>query len=192
MKAYTAYARGEGVWNHCTLSPRKSTFIFNHWQCIIKYCTCLECGQYAHICRSFMYNNTFDALFLTSKCTKRGFLWTQTVAPHRGFCKAAQRRYRIFSTWADSIVHKIAPNCEYFTNRLMQYVLQNFYNKNWDIRNTRNNEKSDSGIIPPGWSVDYSGPSHVAEPTCIFTLFNVERWSAAWSLIINKCRPIFS
>ena len=102
MKAYTAYARGEGVWDHRTLFPRKSTFIFNHWQCIIKYCTCLECGQYAHICRSFMYNNTFEALFLTSKCTKRGFLWTQTVAPHRGFCKAAQRRYRIFSTWADS------------------------------------------------------------------------------------------
>ena len=102
MKAYTAYARGEGVWDHCMLFPRKSTFIFNHWQLIIKYCTCLECGQYAHICRSFMYNNTFEALFLTSKCTKRGFLWTQTVAPHRGFCKAAQRRYRIFSTWADS------------------------------------------------------------------------------------------
>ena len=37
----------------------------------------------------------------------------------------------------------------------MQYVLQYFYNKKWDIRNTRNNEKSDS--------VDYSGPSHVAE-----------------------------
>ena len=102
MKAYTAYARGEGVWDHRTLFPRKSTFIFYHWQCIIKYCTCLECGQYAHLCRSFMYNNTFEALFLTSKCTKKGFLWTQTVAPHRGFCKAAQRRYRIFSTWADS------------------------------------------------------------------------------------------
>ena len=97
MKAYTAYARGEGVWDHRTLSPRKSTFIFNHGQCIITYCTCLECGQYAHICRYFMYNNTFEALFLTSKCTKRGFRWTQTVAPHRGFCKAAQRRYRIFT-----------------------------------------------------------------------------------------------
>ena len=82
MKAYTAYARGEGVWDHRTLSPRKSTVIFNHGQCIIKYCTCLECGQYAHMCRSF----TFQVLFLTSQCTKRGFLWTQTVAPHRGFC----------------------------------------------------------------------------------------------------------
>ena len=102
MKAYTAYTRGEGIWDHRMLSPRKSTFICNHWQCIIKYCTCLECGQYAHIWRSFMYNNNFEALFLTSKCTKRGFLWTQTVASHRGFCKAAQRRYRIFSTWADS------------------------------------------------------------------------------------------
>ena len=82
MKAYTAYARGEGVWDHRTLSPRKSTFIFNHWQCIIKYCTCLESKQCAHICRSFMYNNTFEALFLTSTCTHSGFLWTQTVAPH--------------------------------------------------------------------------------------------------------------
>ena len=26
----------------------------------------------------------------------------------------------------------------------MQYVLQYFYNKKWDIRSTRNNEKSDS------------------------------------------------
>ena len=26
----------------------------------------------------------------------------------------------------------------------MQYVLQYFYNEKWDIRNTRNNEKSDS------------------------------------------------
>ena len=176
MKAYTAYARGEGVWDHRTLFPQKSTFIFNHWQCIIKYCTCLECGQYAHICRSFMYNNTFEALFPTSKCTKRGFLWTQIVAPHRGFCKTAHRRYRIFSIVACGwirglnasqrsrvgvginrsakglnvrlfeliLVHKIAPNCEYFTNHLMQYVLQYFYNKKWDIRNTRNNEKSDS------------------------------------------------
>ena len=49
MKAYTAYARGEGVWDHSTLFPRKSTFIFNHWQCIIKYCTCLECGQYGYM-----------------------------------------------------------------------------------------------------------------------------------------------
>ena len=102
MKAYTAYARGEGVWDHRTLFPWKSTFICNHWQCIIKYCTCLECGKCAHICRYFMYNNTFEALFLMSKCTKRSFLWTQTVAPHRGFCKAAQRCYRNFSTWADS------------------------------------------------------------------------------------------
>ena len=65
---------GEGVWDHRTLFPRKSTFSCNHWQWIIKYCTCLACGQYAHICRSFVYNNTFEALFLTSKCTKRGFL----------------------------------------------------------------------------------------------------------------------
>ena len=30
MKAYTAYARGEGVWDHRTLFPRKSTFILYH------------------------------------------------------------------------------------------------------------------------------------------------------------------
>ena len=29
MKAYTAYARGEGVWDHRTLFPRKSTFNFS-------------------------------------------------------------------------------------------------------------------------------------------------------------------
>ena len=129
MKAYTAYARGEGVWDHRTLFPRKSTFIFNHWQCIIKYCTCLECGQYAHICRSVMYSNTFEALFLSSKCTNE-------FSPE------------IFGT------HGTMKN-----------------------------------PIPSSWSVDFSGPraSHVAEATCIFTLFNVERWSAAWSLIINKC-----
>ena len=75
--------------------------------------------------RSFMYNNTFEAPFLTSKCTKMGFLWTQTVAPHCGFCKAATE----FSPLELILVHKIAPNCEYFTNHLMQYVLQYFYNK---------------------------------------------------------------
>ena len=41
MKAYTAYVRGD-----------ESTFIFNYCQCIIKYGTCLEFGQCAHICRS--------------------------------------------------------------------------------------------------------------------------------------------
>ena len=30
MKAYTAYARGEGVWDLRTLFLRKSTFNFNH------------------------------------------------------------------------------------------------------------------------------------------------------------------
>ena len=29
----------------------------------------------------------------------------------------------------------------------MQYVPQYFYNKKWDIRNTRNNEKSDSAEL---------------------------------------------
>ena len=28
MKAYREYARGEGVWDHCTLFSLKSTFIF--------------------------------------------------------------------------------------------------------------------------------------------------------------------
>ena len=30
MKAYREYARGEGVWDNCTVFHRKSTFIFNH------------------------------------------------------------------------------------------------------------------------------------------------------------------
>ena len=145
MKAYTAYARGEGVWDHCTLSPQKSTFIFNHWQCIIKYCTCLEFGQYAHMCRSFMYNNTFEALCLTSKCTKRGFLWTQTVAPHRGATE--------FSPLKLSLVHNIAPNCEYFTNHLMQYVFCNISTIKSEIFGTHGTMKSP---IPSSWSVDYS------------------------------------
>ena len=98
-----------------------------------------------------------------------------SVRPHRGATE--------FSPLELILVHKIAPNCEYFTNHLMQYVLQYFYNKS-EIFGTHGTMKSP---IPSSWSVDYSGPSHVAEATCIFTLFNVERWSAAWSLIINKC-----
>ena len=118
-------------WDHRTLFPRKSPFIFNHWQCIIKYCTCLECGQYGHICRSFVYK-TFEALFLTSKCTKRGFLLTQTVAPHRGFCKAAHRRYRITTTrwwknkvdWAlESILFHRGPSMYGITYQLIVYRL---------------------------------------------------------------------
>ena len=62
--------------------------------CIIKYATCLESGQYAHICRSFMYNSTFEALFPKYRPTQRDFLWTQTVAPNPGFCMAAQKRFR--------------------------------------------------------------------------------------------------
>ena len=34
---------------------------------------------------------SFEALFPTSKCNKRGFLLTQKVAPHHGFCKATQQ-----------------------------------------------------------------------------------------------------
>ena len=71
---------GRGSGTTVRFFPQKSTFNFNHWQCIIKYTTCLESGLYAHICRSFMYNSTFEALFLTSKCMQSDFLWTQTVA----------------------------------------------------------------------------------------------------------------
>ena len=71
---------GEGVWDHRTLSPRKSTFIFNHWQRIIKYCTCLESRQYAHICRSFITTHL------------RHFSWRQNVGPLR---KAARTKPRI-------------------------------------------------------------------------------------------------
>ena len=41
--------------------------------------------------------------------------------PHRGATE--------FSPLELILAHKIAPNCEYFTNHLMQYVLQYFYNK---------------------------------------------------------------
>ena len=92
---------GRGSGTTVRFFRQKSTFILNRWQCIIKYATCLESGQYAHICRSSMYNNTFEALFLTSKRTQSDFLWTQTVAPHRGFCMAAQRRYRFRFACAD-------------------------------------------------------------------------------------------
>ena len=115
---------------------------------------CLESEQYVHICRPFMCNNTFEALFLTSKCSHSGFVWTQTVAPHRSFCMAAQRRYSRFrSAWADSS-SRIAPNCEYFNNHLMQYVpvLRYFYVKS-EIYRTHGTMKSP---IPPSWSVDFS------------------------------------
>ena len=106
MKAYTAYARGRGS---IRFFPRKSNSNFNHRQCIIKYAKCLESGQYAHICRSLLYNITFEALFLMSKCTQSDFLWTQTVAPHHAFSMAAQRRFR--SAYSD-YSSQIAPNRE--------------------------------------------------------------------------------
>ena len=57
-----------------------------------------------------MYNNTFEAVFLTRNvCTESDFLWAQTVAPHPGFCMAAQRRFR--SAYADS-TSQIVPNRE--------------------------------------------------------------------------------
>ena len=126
------------------------------------------------------YNSTFEALFLTSKCTQSHFLWTQTVAPHPGFSLAAQRRFR--SAYAD-YSSQIAPNREYFTIHLIQDLIQYFYNKS-EIYGTHGTMKRP---IPPGWSVDYSAPSHLAVATCICTLSNVERWNATWSLIINKC-----
>ena len=74
------------------------------------------------------FNNTFEALFLTSKCAKGAFFghkqWRHiavSVRPHRGATE--------FSPLELILVHKIAPNCEYFTNHLTQYVLQYFYNK---------------------------------------------------------------
>ena len=86
MKVYTAYARGEGVWDHRTLSPRKSTFIFNHWQCILKYYTSLESGQYAHICWSFVYNNHLKHFSWRRNIRKATFFgrkqWRHTS--HRG------------------------------------------------------------------------------------------------------------
>ena len=134
----------------------------------ILYATCLESGQYAHICRSFMYYITFESLFLTSKCTQSDFLWTQTVAPHRGFCMAAQKRYRFCSACSD-FTSQTAPNRELFTNHLMQYGIQYSTIKS-DIYGTHGTMKRP---IPPDWSVDYSGPLHLAVATFIF---NIERY----------------
>ena len=97
MKAYTAYARGRGSWTTVRFFPENQHLILITDNVLyLKYGrpTRLESGQTAHICRSFMYNYTFVALFLTSKCTQSNVLWTQTVAPHRGFSMAAQRRFR--------------------------------------------------------------------------------------------------
>ena len=145
MKAYTAYARGEGVWDHRTLFPQKSTFNFNHWQCIIKFAICLESGLYAHICRSFMYNITFEALFLTSKCAKRLSLDANSGAASRflyGRTEALSLRLRwlLFTNRTKPrIVHQSS-------NHAICHTI--FYNTKWDIRNARNNEKADSaGLI---------------------------------------------
>ena len=50
--------------------------------------------------------------------------WRHTavsVRPHRGATE--------FSPPELVLVHKIATNCEYFTNHIMQYVRQYFYNE---------------------------------------------------------------
>ena len=144
MRTYTAYARGRGSGTTERVFPRKSTFNFNHWQCIIKYATCPESGQYAHICRSFVYNITFEALFLMSKCTQSDFLWMQTVAPHRGFYMAAQRSFR--SAYADYSTNRTKPRIVHQSSNALCHTI--FYNKKLDIRNARNNEKADSaGLI---------------------------------------------
>ena len=109
IKVYTVYARGEGVWDHRTLSSRKSTFIFNHWKCIIKYCTCLESGQYANIWIVGL-SCIITHLKHVSWCRNVRKV-AQTVAPHRGFCMAAQRRCRFCSACTDSS-SQIAPNRE--------------------------------------------------------------------------------
>ena len=85
MKAYTAYARGRGSGTTVRFPPENQHLIL------------------------ITDNVTFEALFLMSKCTQSDVLWTQTVAPHRGFCMAAQRRFR--STYAD-YSSQIAPNRE--------------------------------------------------------------------------------
>ena len=59
MKAYTEYAREEGVWDHCTLFPENQHLIFYHWKCIIKHGTCLESGHTSFSpYRLYVYNNS--------------------------------------------------------------------------------------------------------------------------------------
>ena len=50
-------------------------------------------------------------------------------AMHTAVSLRPQRGATEFSPLEVILVHKITPNCEYFTNHLMQYVLQYFYNK---------------------------------------------------------------
>ena len=166
------------------LFPRKSTFNFNHWHCIVKYATCLESGQYAHICRSFMYNITFEALFLMSKYLRKAtsFVrkqWRHTavsVWPHIG----------AFAPLVLIIVHKShqsANNSPIINHSnspiIMQYVIlystikSEIYGTHWTIKRP----------IPPAWSVDYTVPSHLALATFICTLFNP--YSADFFYFVN-------
>ena len=64
MKVYTAYARRRGSGTTVRFSPENQHLFLITDNVLFKIMH-IECGQYAHICRSFMYNNTFEALFLS-------------------------------------------------------------------------------------------------------------------------------
>ena len=60
-----------------------------------------------------MYNNTFEALFLTSKCTKLGAFFGRKKWRHTAVSVRPHRDATAFSSLELILVHKIAPNCEY-------------------------------------------------------------------------------
>ena len=100
---------GRGSGTTVRFPPRKSTFNFNYWQCIIKYATCLESGQYhqyAYICRSFMYNITFEALFLASKCTQSDFFF---YANSGAYNESSLRRHLHYTTvkYSQQMIYKL-------------------------------------------------------------------------------------
>ena len=93
--------------------------------------------------------------------------WRHTavsVRPHRGATE--------FSPLELILVHKIAPNCEYFTNHLIQY----FYNTiimstiKGEIFGTHGTMKSS---IPSSRSVDFSGAPHTSRKQRAFLPFSM-------------------
>ena len=68
-----------------------------------------------------MYNSTFEALFLTLKCTQIDFLWTQTVAPHPGICMAAHRRFR--SAYAEYLTNRIKPRIVHKSSNAIRHTI---------------------------------------------------------------------
>ena len=88
--------------------------------------------------------------------------------PHRGATDVAPL--------AKILVHKSHQTSNSsLTIYLMQYVQQYFYNKKWDIRNTRNNEKSDSAKLIRGLQRPLA-PRGSNVPFCPFQCWATKRY----------------